>query len=72
MPIHYDIETDSLYLKGIEKGISITATKMDYLFVSNLLKGTDFSNDKIAYFVDVPLSFVIKIKHDLTNKKNKA
>ena len=54
MPIHFDYETDTLYLRGTEKGME----KKSYLFVRNLLLMTDTSDETIARLVDVPLEFV--------------
>ena len=61
MPIHYDYETDTLYLKGIEKGQK-EIEKKSYLFVRNLLLDSDFTKEKIALLADVPLEFVKKVK----------
>jgi hypothetical protein len=44
MPIVYDIETDYLYLQGVEKGFD----KGKILFVQNLLANTNFADDKMA------------------------
>ena len=63
MPIHYDIETDALYLKGTEKGKEIQA----YISVISLLLDTDFDDEKIARLVKVPLAFVHKVKDERTN-----
>ena len=77
MPIHYDIETDSLYLKGTEKGTQIgiekgieigvekEAARKDYVFVRSLLLNTDFTDDKIADVAAVTLAFVQKVKSEL-------
>ncbi|MBL7813682.1 MAG: Rpn family recombination-promoting nuclease/putative transposase [Saprospiraceae bacterium] len=66
MPIHYNIETDALYLKGSEKGKLEgkleEAAKKDYLFVSNLLTNTDFDDEKIANLANVTLAFVQQVK----------
>jgi hypothetical protein len=60
MPIHYDIETDALYLKGTAKG----REAKDYVFVTNLLVDTDFDDAKIARLADVTLAFVQKVKDE--------
>jgi hypothetical protein len=76
MPIHYDIETDALYLRGTEKGIEQgfgkgiergreqEAMKKNYLFVTDLLLDTDFDDERIARLVKVPLSFVQQVKEE--------
>jgi hypothetical protein len=69
MPIHYDIETDSLYLKGTEKGIEKGIEKGKDIFVRNLLLNTDFSDAKIALLADVSLDFVQKTRLELSQKK---
>jgi hypothetical protein len=57
MKIHYDIETDGLYLKGIEEGIErgieegIEQEKQ--VFVQKLWSLREFSLEKIAFLVDV-------------------
>jgi hypothetical protein len=57
MTIHYDIETDGLFLKGIEEGIEkgieqgIELEKQ--VFVYKLWSLQEFSLEKIALLVDV-------------------
>jgi hypothetical protein len=63
MPIHYDIETDALYLRGTEKG----EAKKDYIFVTSLLVNTDFDDAKIALVADVTLAFVQTVKDERAN-----
>ena len=69
MPIEYDYDTDYLYLKGINKGKVEGESKKEYeknhIFVVNLLKGTDFSDAKIASLAGVPIEFVEKVKAEL-------
>ena len=83
MPIHYDIETDALYLKGtqkgfgkgrvegrvegIERGREQEALKKNYLFVNNLLLDTDFDDAKIARLANVTLAFVQTVKDESQN-----
>jgi hypothetical protein len=71
MPVHYDIETDALYLKGTEKGtergIEQGKEAKNYIFVTNLLLDTDFDDAKIARLADVTLAFVQKVKDERTN-----
>lgn len=63
MPIHYEIETDALYIRGGEK----QAERKDYLFVLTLLNDTDHDDAKIARLVDVSLDFVQKVKEEKLN-----
>lgn len=53
MTIHYDIETDGLFLQGIEKGIEkgIELEKQEFIHKLWLLQ--EFSLEKIALLVDV-------------------
>jgi predicted transposase YdaD len=71
MPIHYDIETDALYLRGTEKGkeegIEKGAAKKDYIFVTNLLSDTGFDDAKIARLANVTLAFVQTVKDESAN-----
>ena len=68
MPIHYDIETDALYLRGTEKGIEKGMEKgieaENYIFVTNLLLDTDFDDAKISRLANVSLAFVQKVKDE--------
>lgn len=49
MTIHYDIETDGLFLQGIEKGIELEKQE----FIHKLWNLQEFSLEKIASLVDV-------------------
>ncbi len=80
MPIHYDIETDSLYLKGTEKGIEKGIEKgrqqeaavKDHLFVRNLLLDTDFSDERIALLASVTIAFVQTIRLEIVQKHKES
>ncbi len=65
MPLHYDIETDYLYLKGIEAGRKKVSDEIDHRFVTNLLCQTDLSDDKIAHLAVVTLAYVQKVRSEL-------
>jgi hypothetical protein len=65
MPIHFDIETDTLYLKGIEDA----AAQKDHLFVRSLLLDTDFSDEKIARLVGVTLEYVQNVRLGIEQEK---
>lgn len=54
MTIHYDIETDGLYLEGIEKGVSLKERD----FTLNLWAAQEFSLPKIAMLVGVSVEEV--------------
>jgi hypothetical protein len=73
MPIHFDYETDTLYLRGFAKGLEkgrkvaqelIWAEKTRY-FVRNLLSQTEESDERIAEFADVRLAYVQKVRLEL-------
>ena len=65
MPIHYEIETDALYLRGVEKGAAKKEFEKDYLFVKDLLLDTNFDNARIAKLARVTIEFVEKVKAEL-------
>jgi predicted transposase YdaD len=73
MSINIDYETDTLYLrgaeKGIEKGIEEGIAQKDKLIVKNLLLDTDFSNERIALLADVSIDYVQKMRLELAQKK---
>ena len=64
MPIHYDIETDELYLEGIEKGILQKSEEN----VSSLLKKQQFTVTEIADMLNVTEEFVRYIAENLRLK----
>jgi hypothetical protein len=61
MPIHFDYETDTLYLKGAEK----EAAKNHRNFARNLILDTDLSDEKIASLVGVTIEYVKKLRLEL-------
>ncbi|MDX2070154.1 MAG: hypothetical protein SFV55_17125 [Haliscomenobacter sp.] len=69
MTIHYDIETDGLFLKGIEEGIEKGIEKgieqgielEKQVFVHKLWALQEFSLEKIALLVDVSPERLIEI-----------
>ena len=77
MPIHYDIETDDLFLaglekglekgleQGLEKGLEKGVEKQQYDTVVRMLKTARFSDEEIAGIAGVTLSFVRKVKKEL-------
>jgi hypothetical protein len=77
MPISYDIETDYLYLRGIENGLEKAMQKggieereqNTLMFVTNLILNSDFDDFKIAQLSNSTLDFVRKVRNDLTKNK---
>ncbi len=69
MPIHYDIETDELYLagleKGIEKGLEKGVEQHQHETVVRLLKDGRFADDEIAEFAGVTAEYVHKVWMEL-------
>ncbi len=57
MTIHYDIETDGLFLKGIEEGIELEKQ----MFVQKLWSLQEFSLEKIALLVDLSPERLLEI-----------
>ncbi|MEM1121837.1 MAG: hypothetical protein AAGJ18_15405, partial [Bacteroidota bacterium] len=70
MPITYDVETDYLYKKGMEKGIAKGEDKgidqQATVTVLNLILKTDFNTVQIAKLAAVTRSFVKKLENSLT------
>ena len=70
MPIHYEIETDGLYLEGIEKGIEkgreegreIGATKTIRKSIIRMLRMGQLSKKEIALILDVEIAYVNEIE----------
>ena len=57
MPINYEIETDGLYLEGIEKGIE----KGKFHTVSRMLLLKKYTIDDIMVIVDVTEAYIQKV-----------
>jgi hypothetical protein len=72
MPIQYDIETDELYLAGIEKGIEkgeeLGVEKHQHETVVRLLKTGRFSDKEAAEFAGVTEHYVRKVRQELARK----
>ena len=62
MPIHFDIETDVIYKRGKLKGIEIGKEKNLEKNISKIIVKTDWSDEKIAKTLDVPIKLVKKIR----------
>lgn len=81
MPIHYDIETDELYLAGLEKGIEKGMEKgiekgiekgmekgmelTQYDTVVRLIQSGRFSDEEIAEFAGVTVEYVQQVRMDI-------
>jgi len=81
MPIHYEIETDGLYLEGIEKGreegiekgiekgreegIEKGSTQVLRKFIIRMLQMGELSKEKIALIADVDVAYVNEIEDTL-------
>ena len=61
MPLHYEIETDGLYLEGVEKG----ANEVLRNFVIRMLQMGEFSKEKIASIAGVDINYVNEIEKSL-------
>lgn len=73
MPIHYDIETDELYLagrekgreEGLEKGVEKGVELHQHDTVVRLLRTDRFSDQEIAGFAGVKVEYVRKVRVEL-------
>lgn len=66
---YINIEDDTLFQKGIEKGLSQKEIEKNNAFVESLLLNTDFDNKKIAQLAAVELSFVEEVAKKISKKK---
>ena len=57
MTIHYDIETDGLYLQGLEEGIEFEKQE----FIQTLWSLQEFSLEKMAMMVKSPVEKVTEV-----------
>lgn len=58
MALKIDIRKDPLFEKGIEEGIE----KKSRLIVVNLIKDTDFNDEKIALLAAIKIEFVQAVR----------
>ena len=65
MPIHYDIETDELYLAGLEKGLEKGIEQHRHETVVRMLKAGRFTDDEIAGFAGVPVEYVRQVRLEM-------
>ncbi len=65
MPLHYEIETDDLYLEGIEKGIEKGASKTVRNLVIRMLQMGKLSKEEIALIADVDIAYVNELEKSL-------
>lgn len=68
MPIHYDIETDGLYLEGIEKGIEKGIAGHRRETVIRMLKAQKYKIEEITLIAGVTEKFVRNIALELNIK----
>jgi hypothetical protein len=69
MPIHFDYETDTLYLKGTEKGAAKEAAKKDRIFATYLVLNTAHSDEQIASIVGgLSIEYVKNLRLELKSK----
>ncbi len=86
MPIHYEIETDALYIegkeigieigkeqgfeKGIEQGIEKGLKQAKYDLVMRLLRQGQLTKETIASVAEVDMEFVLQVERELQGGKN--
>ena len=58
MPVTYDIEQDSLYQEGVERGIERKTIQV----IQEMLKDPSLTVDKIAQFTGTSVEFVERVK----------
>jgi hypothetical protein len=74
MPIYYDLTTDLRYQQGVAQGVAQgevrSEAKKNKEFVTNLLTQGDFTDEQIANFANVSISYVQEIRASLASSKN--
>jgi hypothetical protein len=74
MPIYYDLTTDLRYQQGVAQGVAQgevrSEAKKNKEFVTNLLTQGDFTDEQIANFANVSISYVQEIRVSLASSKN--
>lgn len=73
MPLHFDIEKDTLYRKGFERGLEIAFEKIraeqreayERLAITNMIKILQLDDTSIAATVGLTSDFVSKIRKEL-------
>lgn len=67
-------EEDPFYQEGYQKGLEIAKTQKGFGIVSRLLQNTNFKNEKIAFLINVELSFIeeVRAKINIQNNQIKA
>ncbi len=71
MTIHYDVETDGLYLQGLEEGREEGIEIEKREFVHKLWSLQEFSLEKMAFLVDLSIEKVIEIIAELLHIEGK-
>ena len=64
MPIQFDIQTDELYLEGIEKGVE----KQQHDTVVEMLRDGVLPLEKVARYAGVTVNYVKKVQKDLEKR----
>ncbi|MCK6694182.1 MAG: hypothetical protein L6Q97_19030 [Thermoanaerobaculia bacterium] len=65
MPIHYDIETDELYLAGLEKGMEKGMELNQHETVVRLIKAGKFTDEEIAEFTGITVEYVQQVRMEM-------
>jgi hypothetical protein len=68
MPIYYDIETDGLYLQGIEKGAAQGFEKEMRFVVIQMLNAKKYSLDEISHVSGATKAYIMGIANELNIK----
>ena len=75
MPIHYEIETDALFLEGkeqgIEQGVEQGVEKTKYDTIIRMLRLSQFTKEVIALVVGVDIDFVLQVERELQKNTKK-
>jgi hypothetical protein len=76
MPIYYDLTTDLRYQQGVAQGVAQgevrNEAKKNKEFVTNLLTQGDFTDEQIANFANVSVSYVQEIRASSDSSKNSS
>lgn len=68
MPIKFDVETDELYLEGIEKGVEKGLEKHQHETVVAMLRDGVLAVEKIAEYAGVTVEYVLQVKKELDSE----
>ena len=65
MPIHYELETDALYLEGKEIGLEQGIEKHKYESVVRMLRQGQLAKEVIALYAGVDITFVLRVEREI-------